>query len=442
MTISIFICLAAFWCLLWILRRDQQSLGLPIAYLFLLLLNHVPGAIAYVFSSGFLSNSTATEIGIWFTAIGSASFLAGVGLVHLRTPRAKTHIAAVRTQYWYFCLIIGWIATFALSTLARSVGLAIVVDNAGAIWMLGVMLGLRVAVQNGNFIRAAMWLAALMIYPSVVLLLGGFLSYGSAVAIIVLSVLAISIRSNWRVITGVIVVALLGFNLFLSYFSNRNTIRAAVWGGTALETRIDVVSRIVTDFQWFDPTNTRHLTALDVRLNQNNFVGLAAMRLDQGSIGYLYGESLMNGLIALIPRALWPDKPMYGGSNNLVAEMTGLELNKETSWGVGNVMEFYINFGMPGLIFGFVALGWLIGWLDRSAAVAEARGDLGKVFLFFLPGVALIQPIGSVAEIVGATGAALAGAFAWKWAWGLLTLQTADPNKMPRRAMRRGRDAS
>jgi hypothetical protein len=448
---AIFICLTAFGCLLWILRRDQQSLGLPIAYLSLLLLNHVPGAIAHAFSSGDIRpsvgelsvffNSTATEIGIGLTAIGSVCFLVGVGLAHLFTPRVRTHIAAVRKQYWYFCLIVGWISTFGLSTLAQSLKLAIVLDNAGTIWMLGVMLGLRANVQQGDFIRTVMWLAALTIYPSVMLLLGGFLSYGTQAFIIVVSVLAISVRSNWRVVTSVIVISLLSFNLFLGYYSNRNAIRAEVWGGAPLERRIDVISRIVTDFEWFDPANQRHLQALDARLNQNNFVGMAAIRLDQGTIDYRYGETLLNGLIALIPRAFWPDKPMFGGSNDLVTEFAGLQLDKFTSWGVGNVMEFYVNFGLPGLICGFLGLGWLIGWLDRNAAVAEDRGHLGKVFLFFLPGVALIQPIGSVAEMLGAAGAALAGAFVWKWVWELWALQAATPTKIPRRAMRRGRDA-
>jgi hypothetical protein len=436
---SISICLAAFVGLLWILRRDQQSLGLPIAYFFVLLLNHVPGAIAHAFSSGFFY-SEATEIGIWLTAVGSACFLTGVSLVHLFTPRARAPIVTVRKKYWYFCVIVGWVSTYALSIVAGNVGLAVVVENTGMIWMLGVMLGLRAAAYKGDYARAALWLVALMVYPSTVLVLGGFLSYGSIVIMIVLSVLAISVRSNWRVAIGFTVIAFLGFNLFLSYFMNRNEIRASVWGGATLETRLDRISRIVTEFELFDPTDARHLVALDARLNQNNFVGLNAMRLQQGAIDYRYGETLLNGLIQLIPRALWPGKPTFGGSNDLVAEMTGLELSKETSWGVGNVMEFYANFGMPGVIGGFLGLGWLLGWLDRRAALAEARGDLGKVFLFFLPAVALIQPIGSVAEIVGSAGAALAGGFAWKWVWEMWTLRAAKPAKPSRNQIRPGRD--
>ena len=97
--------------------------------------------------------------------------------------------------------------------------------------------------------------------------------------------------------------------------------------------------------------------------------------------------------------------------------MTGLRLSPTTSFGVGNVMEFQINFGIPGVVIGFFVLGWLIGTLDLKAAVAEGRGDLGRVILFFLPGVALIGPNGSLVELFSGSAAALVAAFGWKLAW-------------------------
>jgi putative effector of murein hydrolase LrgA (UPF0299 family) len=97
--------------------------------------------------------------------------------------------------------------------------------------------------------------------------------------------------------------------------------------------------------------------------------------------------------------------------------MTGLRLSPTTSFGVGNVMEFQINFGIPGVVIGFFVLGWLIGMLDLEAAVAEGRGDLGRVVLFFLPAVALIDPQGSLVEIFSGSAAALVAAYGWKWAW-------------------------
>src|SRR5262249_2576562 len=112
--------------------------------------------------------------------------------------------------------------------------------------------------------------------------------------------------------------------------------------------RVGSVIDAVADAQWFDPANEKHLAALDQRLNQNYFAGLAARRISQGQVSYLYGRSIYEGLLALVPRLFWPDKPVFAGSPRIVAEMTGLYLSENTSFGIGQVMEFQINFGIPG----------------------------------------------------------------------------------------------
>jgi putative effector of murein hydrolase LrgA (UPF0299 family) len=283
--------------------------------------------------------------------------------------------------------------------------------------MLGVMLGLRAACQRRDLKRIAIWLGALLVYPVLMLLLGGFLSYGSAAIIIVGAVLTISTRSYWLVVVGVTVFVFLSLSVFVNYFQHRDDIRDQVWGGKPLEARIDSVTDTVRGFKWFDPTNRMHLMAFDKRLNQNYFVGLAAQRIQQGQVDYLEGYSIWEGVLSLVPRALWPEKPVFGGSPKIVAKMTGLRLSPTTSFGVGNVMEFQINFGIPGVVIGFFVLGWLIGTLDVKAAVSERRGDLGRLILFFLPCVALIQPNGSIVEITGGPAAALVAAYGWKWTW-------------------------
>lgn len=417
MTASIALCLASFGGLVWMLRRDGISLGLPVAYLFGLLLIHVPGAIAHVMGGDVLSDSDLTALGIRFTAIGSIFFVAGVWIATSFADDELQPGAASRHQFWLFCLVAGWLVTYGLSFLGRIPSLGAAIEKGGAVWMLGVLLGLRAAMWRSDATRVALWTGALVVYPVLMLLLGGFLSYGSAAVIIVLSALVISTRSSWRVSLGVVAAAVLGVNLFISYFQHRDEIRGAVWGGAPVEVRVDTAMNMFRDFEWFNPANERHLLSLDQRLNQNYFAGLAASRIEEGQVDYLYGRSVWEGLLSLVPRALWPDKPVFGGSPAIVSEMTGLVLSETTSFGVGNVMEFQINFGIPGLVVGFLVLGGAIGFLDRRAAIAEARGDLGRVFLYFLPAVALIQPNGSLVELTGGAAAALVAAIAWKWGW-------------------------
>lgn len=417
MTFLIFVCLTAFLWLLWLLRRDRVSLGLPIAYLFSLLLIHVPGAFANIAGRDFLLHSDLDEIGMRFTALGSMCFVAGVWLAHSSTPKMPIRREADRDPFWWFCLLGGWSLIYGLSPLYHIPSVSAAVDKGGGIWMLGVMLGLRAAVQRGDHKRIGIWLGTLMVYPVLMLLLGGFLSYGSAAIIIVCAALTISTRNYWRVVVGITVFVFLSLSIFVNYFGHRKNIREQVWGGAPLEARIDSVIDTVRDFEWFDSTNRRQLIALDLRLNQNYFVGLAAQRIQQGQVDYLKGESIWEGVLSLVPRALWPEKPVFGGSPQIVAKMTGLRFSPTSSFGVGNVMEFQINFGIPGVVIGFFVLGWLIGTLDVKAAVAERRGDLGSLILFFLPCVALILPNGSIVELTGGSAAALVAAYGWKWTW-------------------------
>jgi hypothetical protein len=417
MIFLVFVCLAAFLWLLQLLRRDRVSLGLPIAYLYSLLLIHVPGAVAHIVGRNFLLDSDVVEIGMRFASLGSVCFVAGVWLARSSTPRMQIRQEADRHQFWWFCLLGGWSCIYGLSPLYEIPSVSAAVDKGGGIWMLGVMLGLRAAFQRGDRKRIAIWLGALMVYPILMLLLGGFLSYGSAAIIVVCSALTVSTRSYWRVVFGIAVFVFLSLSIFVNYFQHRDDIRDQVWGGAPLEARLDSVIDTAREFEWLDPTNRMQLIALDRRLNQNYFVGLAAQRIQQGQVGYLEGDSVYEGVLSLVPRAFWPEKPVFAGSPQIVSKMTGLHLSPTTSFGVGNVMEFQINFGSPGVVIGFLVLGWLIGTLDLKAAVAEGRGDLGAVILFFLPCVAMIQPNGSIVEITGGPAAALVAAYGWKWAW-------------------------
>lgn len=417
MTFLCLVCLAAFLALLWLLRRDRVSLGLPIASLFSLLLIHVPGAFAHIVGRDFLLNSDLIEIAMRFTALGSICFVAGVWWARSSAPRVSIRRDVDRPHFWWFCLIGGWTCVYGLSPLYQIPSVSAAVDKGAGIWMLGVLLGLRAAFQLGDYKQIGVWVGALMVYPVLMLLLGGFLSYGSAAIIIICSALTISTRSSWRVVIGITIFTFLSLSIFVNYLQHRNDIRERVWGGAPLEARIDSVMDTYRDFEWLDPTNRKHLIALDQRLNQNYFVGLAARRIEQGQVDYLHGSSVWEGVLSLVPRVFWPDKPVFAGSPQIVSKMTGLRFSPTTSFGVGNVMEFQINFGIPGVAIGFFLLGWLIGTLDFKAAVAERRGDLGGTILFFLPCVALIQPNGSIVEMTGGAAAAIVGAYGWKWAW-------------------------
>ena len=415
--LTVVICVATFAAVIILLRRDVVSLGLPIAYLGSLLLIHVPGALAHLLDRNnvMVERRIFTQVGMVLTAIASVCFLIGVVLAGLH----KTEVVpkpANRTTFARFCLFGGAAATIVRFFYAIPSVVAII-DRGGVIWMLAVMVGLRSAVTRRSRIGFWKWIAVLLIYPALMLILGGFLSYGVAAMMIVLSAVVVVARSGSRVLIGCVVASIAGISIFLSYFENRTEIRGAVWGGAPMEQRVDVSLGAARQITLFNPANESHLLALDARLNQNYFAGLAAARIANGDSHYLYGRTIWDGFLAIIPRVFWPDKPIVAGSGSIVADATGLQLSTSTSFGVGNVMEFDINFGIPGVIAGFLLLGFVLRKLDRNAAGSYDEGDLGSTLLYFLPAVAMIQPNGSMVEVIGGAAAALMAAYAWRWAW-------------------------
>lgn len=413
-------CCAAFVVLVMLLRRDRYSLGLPAAYMMMLLLIHVPGAMTQVLTDAFDYNADIIELGIRFTAIGCVCFVGGVYLARFFRPNVRPLYHYVeRRDFWMFCLVGGLLVEFALKFLDDLPSLRSAIDRGSMIWTLGALLGLRYALSQRNLMAAFSWGVMSFIYPILILLLGGFLSYGSTALIIIAGGLMVSARSRLKLIIVGCLVVYLGLSVFVNYFEHRTQFREVAWSGASMEDRIVASVGMFSDFQLFDPSNVAQLNTFNVRLNQNYFVGLAALRLQQRQVAYLYGKSFSDGVLALIPRVLWPDKQLYGGSGTIVRDMTGLNLSETTSWGVGNVMEFQINFGMPGVVIGFSILGFMIGWLDYRAAAADNRGDLAKLLLYFLIGVALSQPFGSIIEMTGGAAAAVVAAYIWKWLWAL-----------------------
>jgi hypothetical protein len=414
---GIIICLATFVVVVILLRRDGRSLGLPISYLGSLLLIHVPGAIAHLFDRNDLlaQQRPFTEVGILLTALGATCFVIGVALANLRkypvVPRP-----ANRTTFARFCLVGGAAATIG-SFLFVFPSVRAIVERGGLIWMLAIVVGLRSSVVRNDRVATWRWLGALIIYPVLMLIFGGFLSYGIAAMMTVLSTVLVVARSKVRVAIACIVASIVGISVFLSYFENRTEIRGAVWGGAPVDTRVGVALNAFRQIQLFNPANEQHLIAINARLNQNYFAGLAATRISNGNAQYLYGRTIWDGLLAVIPRVFWPDKPIVAGSGTIVSEMTGLQLSRNTSFGVGNVMEFQINFGIPGLVIGFLLLGFILRKLDRKATESYEGGELGNSIVYYLPAVAMIQPNGSMVEVIGGAVSALIAAYGWRWVW-------------------------
>ena len=118
--------------LLYLLRRYQLSLGLPLAYLGSLLLIHVPGAFAHLVAADRMRGNEFVETGTFYTAIGCVCFVAGVWLARATTRPPQPPQPANRRAFAYFCLIGGWLFVYGLSPLARISSFGAVIETAAA----------------------------------------------------------------------------------------------------------------------------------------------------------------------------------------------------------------------------------------------------------------------------------------------------------------------
>jgi hypothetical protein len=158
-------------------------------------------------------------------------------------------------------------------------------------------------------------------------------------------------------------------------------------------------------FEWFDYRNERHLALIDARLNQNLLVGAAMVNLVGGNVDYAKGDTFIEAFLSLVPRILWPGKPVRAGSPEIVTRFTGMQFGDFTSVGVGQILEFYINFGRWGVILGLLSYGVVVRWVDWQAGKRLASGD-GRGFVsWFLPGLALLNAGGSLVEVFGTAAA-------------------------------------
>jgi hypothetical protein len=124
-----------------------------------------------------------------------------------------------------------------------------------------------------------------------------------------------------------------------------------------------------------------------------------------GEDEYQYGGTIMDGLYSVIPRALWPDKPIVAGYADFVSQFTGIvrESGDPTSIGIPVQFELYANGGPTLVVVGVFMLFYLCARFERFVA-SSARS-----LTVLMPSIMVLMCFGSGIEritIVAATGAA------------------------------------
>jgi hypothetical protein len=276
----------------------------------------------------------------------------------------------------------------------------------GSLLLAGLCLLAYESLQQKRFGRLLSLLLSLGLLPFFTIVSAGFLGYGAAAALVVVAFISCQLRSRTVAFLFLSGAVYLGFCTFMTYMRDRVDIREEMWDeDSTLGERIDRLKTTFTKFEAVDFTNQDQLERIEDRLNQNDLVGRAVWMLDSGQIDYANGETFRQAAISVVPRIVWPSKPVVAGSGDIVSYFTGLTFAPGTSVGIGQVMEGYINFGTPGVVGVFLVFGTALGVIDAKAARKLRDLDTLGFVVWFVPGIALLQPQGSLVD-VGTTVAA------------------------------------
>ncbi len=403
---------------LWRWRKRAVGTGLVPAYLVNFAMLYWLAAAMYLLPAYEDANRQLLEAGFQQATYAIVAFGVGslilapyvISLFHHPQFRILSQTPELRLPRAY--IMIGLLSYFIAQPLLGRVPTVSAVVAAG--WSL-LMTGLCLACWRSWHERRSkdfvLWLIVALGLPFLTTISQGFLGIGIGATIVVLTFVGTFYRPWWRVLAVGLILGYAGLSLYVSYARDRTAIREAVWGGGALSDRLQRVYDTVSMLEPFDPNERAHFQRVDGRLNQSLLIGSAIDYLEVNAVrDFGRGETLWQALIALVPRAIWPDKPVVAGSMTVVSDYTGRQFDRNTSVGVGHVMEFYINFGTLGVVLGFLVLGVAVTALDRAAGVRLRRGDWKGFALWFLPGLSLLQVGGSLVELTSSAGAAVIAA--------------------------------
>ena len=91
----------------------------------------------------------------------------------------------------------------------------------------------------------------------------------------------------------------------------------------------------------------------------------------------LWGRSLLDIPLMVVPRAMWPDKPTEIGVR-LFQEYSGWE-GYQNAWHPGIIGELYVNFHLLGVIAGMLLLGAVCAKLD-TRRFRQSGSPLSRIF--------------------------------------------------------------
>ncbi|WP_341393942.1 O-antigen polymerase [Arthrobacter sp. G119Y2] len=145
------------------------------------------------------------------------------------------------------------------------------------------------------------------------------------------------------------------------------------------------------------PVNLESMWIIIATKDYDQFTMLANTLAYTANHGLSWGMQALGPLLFWVPRVVWPDKPLDTGVE-VGQWMNSVNLNLSAPlWA-----EAWINFGLPGLILVFAALGLLARRLDSGfRAEILSKGSVGYLGISIFAGYLFILLRGSLLQSMG-----------------------------------------
>ena len=394
--------------------RGGFGVGLVLTYVFSFAVLHWLVPALHLLPWVTLDGGTHTAEGLRQSTIALAGFLVGVELMRFVTGKEVNEwvledpaTAASGSRMVTIYLAAGVFLYMLVPIAGRLPSISALVSTGPTLAAVGVSLKCWHACASGHRGRMWLWLALTISFPLVTVLAQGFLGYGFLAALTVLAFVASLHRLSLVTVVAGVLMIYTGLSIYVTYMRDRGYIREVVWGGETMDRRLAQLQQTFQEAEWFDIRNENHIDRVDERLNQDFLIGAAVAYINEGRAQFAAGRTFFDAAVAVIPRAVWPDKPIVAGSGDIVTSYTGIRFVYGTAVGVGQVLEMYINFGTVGVAVGFIFLGAIVTFVDRRAARHLSTGDIRSFALWYLPGLSMLQIGGTLGEVTATAGASM-----------------------------------
>ena len=219
--------------------------------------------------------------------------------------------------------------------------------------------------------RGGTWFLAAVGVLSVDLLLA--LNTGSLYHVITRVILiGIVLSSVSKSLKPLILMVLAGSVVFISLQTVKFYFRAEVWQSEFGSGQMSELSKLEIWQEGIERTFSDGDVSGDELLDSASARAAAislfehARRFAPAYVPFREGETLVGGLVGIIPRALWSDKPVSSFGNTFGREFEIISWsNESTAINVPWIVDWYWNFGDLGVVFGMFLTGLLLGLVDR-----------------------------------------------------------------------------